>query len=377
MYTKDNYIQDLIYFKDVILLPNSFIDEDKIKIKAINDNSVFAIYDNLIDSNNSYYYEIYNIINQSVDRVVIPDFAKQNTMIIKDFAISDKILSILFTNSSCIIYKKDSTGGFVIDTVITDVKYDYVKIMNNSVILYSYNIYNGTKVIKFDINNNYLRKEHIFDNPIGIEFTLFQPKQLIDISNNFIAISELNTMKINLYDWNFNKVDSINFEVKDWVNNEKATDYFSVYKNNKIVNAKGTIEELRPLLKEFSMIHKINFISEDKLLIFWSSPSNNSLYDFKFSLCTKDNGKWITTYDILLNKEIMENMVLEEYLKNWKITNNYFIENNNIYLIYAIPIEVKNSLKEMKILDLQKNIENYLLENENLRHSVLIFGFNK
>lgn len=264
----EDFFYNHIEYIDATLLPMNYEDEDKIYYKSF-ENTLYSIYNDYKKNDSHRYFNLINHSDNSIQKIFIPDSFKIDIVNIKDFAINSDILAILLTNYNCLIYKMNKNNEYILDTALADYKFANVKIIDNYLFLYSYVINSGTKILRVDLKNNYKLKHKEFKNPSGYEFTYFQPKHLMDIKQDMIVISELNNMKLYFYNWDFELVDSISYKPSNWVYSVKADYYFNNrYRDVEKGNAKLVLDSLRPLIKEFSMIHKVFFVEADKFLIF-------------------------------------------------------------------------------------------------------------
>lgn len=368
----EDFFYNHIEYIDATLLPMNYEDEDKIYYKSFK-NIIYSIYNDYKKNDSHRYFNLINHSDNSIQKIFIPDSFKIDIVNIKDFAINSDILAILLTNYNCLIYKMNKNNEYILDTALADYKFANVKIIDNYLFLYSYVINSGTKILRVDLKNNYKLKLKEFENPSGYEFTYFQPKHLMDIKQDMIVISELNNMKLYFYNWDFELVDSISYKPSNWVYNEKADYYFNNrYRDVEKANAKLVLDSLRPLIKEFSMIHKVFFVNSDKLLVFWSIPSNasNEFYNFHFSIFQKSD-KWNLLYSDLENIQAIESKTLGEFLSKIFVTNNFIIDDNKIFMIVPIQFEINDELKKLSIVEFQSKMEKYFVVNEKLRYSVI------
>lgn len=371
-------LHEYFEMRGTLLLPKKYNNEDKIHINVADDGTIYLLYDELIKVEDNYYFELLNVNKNTVTYVPLPYSLvgdQNNTSVsIGDFDISNDIVSVLIHGRCLVIYKYDSSA-FIPVYIHHDGNYANVKINNRQIFAYTSDIYYGTKVMKIKFDNFIMKTEvleHKFINPIGIEFTFFQPKQLIDVNEHQIAIANLDNYHIDFYNWKFEKTSSFKLQPHEWVKGEKIIAHFSdsdLRIDTK--NSKNEIEHLRPLLNDFSMIHRIHYCSPEMLLVLWSLPSETTLYDFRFDLLKKQTSGWKVFKNNLKNYEVDSDEKMKDIMNKWKVKNSYVSENEYLLLVEPVPFELNEEISNLTLATIKTKINDYYMDND-LRYTIVI-----
>src|SRR5574344_1615306 len=86
---------------------------------------------------------------------------------------------------------------------------------NGNVLLYKSNFKSDNNMYMFDCENNKVLYNKELQSPIPI-LSIFQPRDILCTDNYHIYYSPANEYIINIYDYNFNLVDSIVYSKKKW-----------------------------------------------------------------------------------------------------------------------------------------------------------------
>lgn len=375
-FCQQKYIQDYIRVSNTILLPEKYSDDKKMIFCVDEENVIFLLYTQLYKSENKYYYELYNTKTSSIIRIILPDSISIKSIPVSDFDIKNDILSLIIHNSYFIIFKYNE-GIYSPDYIYPVGNYTDTKIINNNAVAFTSNIYTGTQILKVNFENNYKVESYSFPNPKGIEFTFFQPKHLLDINDDYIAIANLSSFHIDFYNWDFTKIDSIYSMPDKWEVGKKAKSHFEdldFQANPK--NANYLIDYLRPILFDFSMIHKIYFISSDLFLILWSNPDEKRMYDYQFALYEKKESRWTEVSDNLINISIDEDDKFKDIINKWKLSNMFKVKGNCLLLVEPIPFELNKDIQELPFSKVKERLEKHFIDNE-LRYTLVIFRLTK
>lgn len=162
----------------------------------------------------------------------------------------------------------------------------FIKVFEESVILVDYG-YRSKKTgysantFFYTINlNNFEVKYVDLGVPKGFYFTLFYPPEVVDVSDNYIAHSEVNTYRIKITD----KEGKLLYEIT------KKDDLFNEIDNNTHLKFVSLLENepkaVKPALDSMrstffggiGIIEKVNFISDSLLLVRWYGPKTDSTW---------------------------------------------------------------------------------------------------
>jgi hypothetical protein len=199
-------------------------------------------------------------------------------------------------------------------------------------------------------------------NPEGVEWMKIQPRKLIDICDNYIALSNASNYTIKIINRQTSLIDTLIREPKAWVNAE--------YK--KSVNGSTTpysnIDLVEDLSKR-SLIQKVNFLSNNKLLVVWTSPPEHDdyYYDLYFDLWEYTIGtqKWELHYNDLKNCVDNDSLFSISNL----LISSFMISGNSILSIHHIPYNVEPYLGKRKN-NVIKTFEDYY-RNHKPRYSII------
>lgn len=374
-FCQEKYIQDFTEFKASYLLPQQFELEQFIKVSFDENKVPFVLYSVVQKSDNDWFLQLYNTVEKSFTNVIIPDSIAQKGVVASDFAINQGTLSLIVHNRYVVVLAL--VNGEYIPKYINKISgYEKTMIANHFIAFYSCSIYNGTRILKIDRNDYNLKKEFVFSDVLGIEFTLFQPKNLINLNDEYIALSHLKNYQIDLYNWEFEKVDSIVINKREWFASEEAEEYFKLSDVSiDLSKAKNIIEQLRPLLYEFSMVHKSYFLSNYSMIIFWSHPNKEEIYDLRFDFIQKKNNNWECFSENLINYSFENGSKLKDMLDRWKLSMSFEVKDGIIYLVEPFPFEIAD-VQNYSISKIKSKINDYYIDNE-LRYSLILMGIRK
>lgn len=359
----EKYIQYRIALKDIILLPEEFNDKDKILIDNLNQNIIYAIYNQIHKDSSYYYIKVLELKENETIKLLVPEYLSDNSAILSDFKVFNNYIALLFYGKSLLIFENNK-----LIYEFKDSYYKHLKFIDSNLYAFSRDIYDGTKILNINLNNlkfNEYKDVVEFENN-DLLFTLFQPRKLIDISNNIIINSAVTSYNFNILNLNFEKYDPKIKPPQKWRKNE--TESLAIEDVN-LKDAKILINKIRPFTKTMSLIHRVDFL-DDYLLVLWSNPSNRKQYDFMFSLYKRSNEKFDIIEESMINKEFDLNSNDYFYNKNWHINNTYKLSTDLLYQIEPIPIEI-NKQNPQTINQLQDESQEYFKKNS-LRYSVIL-----
>ena len=223
---------------------------------------------------------------------------------------------------------------------------------NNKILLFNSSRDKGNTIYEYDYENNEILNRARLPYPISI-LSLFSPRDILCVDDEHIYYTPANTYKINIYNYNFELIDSIVYTKKGW--NE-----FPIEKQRFALN---TYEYGIDIINHFSDDFREKYSSILRLFAF-----DNKLIVFYF--IREDNtGKYL--YDIWSNKngiwEIVEEGV-DDHSKNIRNTrdrlfpfSNFIFDKKDIYRMkYDVPIRREDYRREKQYI---KAYEKYVIKH--------------
>ena len=224
---------------------------------------------------------------------------------------------------------------------------------NGNVLLYKSNFKSDNNMYMFDCENNKVLYNKELQSPIPI-LSIFQPRDILCTDNYHIYYSPANEYIINIYDYNFNLVDSIVYSKKKWQS-------FPINRvKNVLEKTKMQVDIIEALSDDvrdkYSSIMRL-FILDDKLIVMYFM---------------KEDGKNLYLYDVWKNIKGNWKLILEginDYDKQNLKTKDRFIPFSKfvfykgcIYRFSSLTPIFRDNFKSEK--EYIKAYENYQIEND-------------
>lgn len=352
------------YSGNIFTYDTSFLSKNKVDclrndiVLSIHNDTIFSIdnsqktNDNInilgFSPNNNSFFELKAYFDNEDDYLKDLKFT-----FIHDFWFKNDTLYLLLFKT---IYKfgRNNDSYRLITKIELDFSPDKAMLLSNgNVLLYKANVKSDNIMYMFDCENNKVLYNKELKSPIPI-FSIFQPRDIICTDNNYIYYSPANEYIINIYDYNFNVVDSIVYSKKKWQS----------FPINKVKNVLDETKMQVDIIKEFnddvrdkySSITRL-FILDDKLIVMYFM---------------EENGKNLYLYDVWKNNKGNWELILEginDYdKKNLKSKDRFipfskFIFHNGcIYRFSSLTPIFRNNFKSEK--EYIKAYENYQIEND-------------
>jgi len=221
---------------------------------------------------------------------------------------------------------------------------------------------------------DYSESVNEFIEPKNNYFLLFQPRKCFDYINQKFLVSEITQYKFYIYSFLKNRIDTIIRFPKDWVPlSSEDSNKIIVFKKNLNNNyVKNFIDFLRTFVLKISTIHKVYFLNDSTILVYWSKPPRNpkaNFYDFQIDIFKLIQEQWIPIAQSLPNKCDEDEPISEIVI----INNNFYVSGNKIYCIEPIPFNIKElPFSKMSYKKFKKKVEEYYSNND-IQLSLLIF----
>mgnify|MGYP000934327105 CR=1 FL=1 len=368
------YIQNYFSVVNKILLPIEFNDKNNIRMTVFKD-TIFVMNCKIIDTNDKKAILLYNTDSRVKQFIYLPKYIFNELKTIHDFALNDNFIAIIYFNSILMFdIKNNNTFCKKFDSIPND----KIKLTSKYLLAATCNFKNRndtsmTKFIKISLDDFKIVAESYIQDPKGIVFTLFQPKNLFDMNENSIIITDAVEYSVRIFDWNFQQIDSINIEPNNWIKIDSKSK-LDIENISKIYGnyLKELIDTLRYFTENFSFCHKIHFINDTTVLLNWSVPSKNNKapYNYYYDLIIFQNNKW-KGVSTTTNMPFDFDTPIINFNHKWNILNNYNILNNFLFEIESIPFVISDSDSNITINLLKENIKDYYITNDNLRYTII------
>lgn len=196
-----------------------------------------------------------------------------------------------------------------------------------------------------------------FDNPIGLEYSLVMPRKLIDYKKGKTIVSDAIQYNIKIYDDNGNLVDSLIRQPENW----------KVAKRMELKeNVKNSFGNIMSEYKKKSLIQKVNFVDDNRILVSWTSPNNDNLETF-FDMWLQKDGSWAIAGKDMNNRDLSDDKLFDP--RQEKVPANYVVSSDRILSLLSFPFQLDEKLHIKTKMQVDSVINDYLYENE-LRYSV-------
>ncbi len=251
-------------------------------------------------------------------------------------------LAVMVNSSICIFTK---SSGYELQKVYDlekvfpghrSVHADKIQIENN-IIIGTYDSFSTFDVKgeqfyfwTIDLNNDANNKFTSLEPPAAYYYTIFQPRNMMDYSNNTLLTSEIIEYKIYIRDMNGNIMDSISRDIEDWV-----------YPNlNEVYQDQDPRETIRPIQSDtnkLSLMHRVDFLSDSKILVTYSmehrrAVDDNNIYNLYYDIWENQNGTWALT-----KKDVSKNAMEKQDCTNSNLTygmDYYILGNSFVHPFY-------------------------------------------
>jgi hypothetical protein len=232
--------------------------------------------------------------------------------------------------------------------------------------------------MKYDLKNKKtINFEIIYPEPKGFGFLNFIPRENIACNGKYYVISDVSEYNLYLYDTDWNLIDKISPNHKNWVQNKKLPDARTVASAYKEAPQKS-IKLMQPFTRKTSLIYNIFFKNSETILVSWSVPSK--LGSFIFDEFKIINGKLelINTFEQMeLNKNSKE-LFGTLGANALEMPSSYYLFDNYLVTISEdVPFDIfSDEIQTMKLKDYYEKLDDYYIENS-IKRSILIYKFKE
>ncbi len=182
--------------------------------------------------------------------------------------------------------------------------------------------------IKEPVNSKFI----YLTEPKGYYWTLFQPRQILDISEKELIMTDLTEYSIKVSNLNSGKTDTLIRTIPNW----KAVYYpTSKFKNQ---HPAQVINFLQNDTNTISTMNNIQFIDENRIFVCYSfvnkDETSSQLYNLYYDIWERIDGKWALTKSDIDNNQFSdsnENKALSKISYRYYVSNGKMITNHYSY----------------------------------------------
>lgn len=223
--------------------------------------------------------------------------------------------------------------------------------------------------LTFDLKTEREIGETVLPEPAGSAFMYIQPRNILDRTAQTIAISDVTSYSIRVYNADLSECETLIRQPDTWVQSAEV----SVSKKT----PQRSFPKLDSLRRASSLMTRVTLINDTTLLALWSTPKskggNQEVVEFYADIWTKKNGKWT------INKRDMPtNGYGESYscaLQDASISINYIYSNGEFLDLAAYPLDYDFKYTWRSEEEYQTASDRYFAVNP-LRYIVVARKFN-
>lgn len=362
---KDTSICNIVNDVKIYLLDSNITDFLMLTYKIIDDELV--VFDNSFEKDGTnFVYNLYFPAKSEKYSVFIPDSIWDSRNWIEDFTILPRRINILNRESLYVFQNKDSAFYLSKQIHLNDICY-YLNKTDAELIGYICGFRSGktttlpaTYIISID-TNTFSFKKIDYENPKGLGWVRIQPRKLMDVKNNLVAISYASRYFIKIVNRQNNLTDTLTRYPNDWISEQTSMVRDSLKAN--------TNQDLLELMSSRSLVQRIHFLGDNLLMVAWQSPPKEDgyYYDLYFDLWSYNDElkKWNIMYSDL--KNCVENDSVFN-IHDLKISS-FELSENSILSIHYIPYEATNFIGQNK-KNVKKIFDDYYRINKP-RYSII------
>jgi len=174
---------------------------------------------------------------------------------------------------------------------------------------------------KINLNNYFENKFQSIDYPAGFYWTIATPRNIIHFSKSSYLVTDITKYEIRIFDNNDHLIDKIYRNPIFW----KASTYnVEKFKNKHPMEIYNILQNDTTTK---SLIHRVNFLDENRILVCYSNTKDDSekIYDFYYDIWVRNNNKWElkqSDFDIVFLKKKL----------GMELNSNYNIIDNKLLL---------------------------------------------
>lgn len=376
--TASQIIQDSLHTKQ-ILLPEEFSIKDRIHLSSF-DRNVYALYPDASE-NDGLSLNLFSSVQNNVSLLPINDEIKEKLQSweIISFALNNSHLCFHYGKNIALYQHSDFTD-FCLDSIFElPERYENMYLFGNELILATcdFRLTPSKKVFTsvccFDLAERKIKYQKELPKPNGGELTVYQPKNLIDVSRNRVAVADVINYRVSIYSLDsfrlISKVETNKFDndIKGYVD--------FIERSDRIYNTRSYISALSPYHDEFAQIHKIFLLNDSTLLVYRTADDKKHIKtDYLFDVWKFSYGKWYLKIEDAVNLHFKPDKEFDE-INAMYIGNNFICRNNRILHIEPVPfIITEGKSSHLTLKDIKEKVEKYMID-KGPRYSVFVEEF--
>jgi|GEM_PF-2796792 len=302
---------------------------------------------------------------------------------LKDFAVDDERICLLFWRA-LVIYERDHATGTPVRSSVVGLRYPYstLRLFGDSCIISISSLANReysseyTWATAIDLSSGANLWERSLPDPDGVQFTSFIPRRVIDCSRDEIAVADVVRYRIRLYNHQGETITSLERQPRAW-SAISDTGYRNYLPPTGPVpfNPKAQLDSLRPYIASASMIRLIDFINDTTLMVAWQSTEQYDRGILKdrsiifFDIWRKFGGAW----DLLAGDVRDFNpMPADTFPTPGMLDWSYSCTGAGSSYIYKLTPLPPIPLEKRTFAEISSALEEYLMEHD-LRFSLIRF----
>lgn len=305
--------------------------------------------------------------------VILPNLTINCTM--REFAVNKKYIAFLCWKY-LFVYQRNNEHILKDPKIINLNKtHNHVRLYNDSIIVFhcgyastNIDLLSCTYFTIIDARDGNILYEKNLNDPFGVQFTLFQPRSVIDFSNGYLILAHIAKYNISIYNNKLERLYLLQRVPPNWLAISDTTFMkMTVPKVGDSYNVKSLIDSLRPFINKMSLIERASFLDDSTIIVSWSNQ-NDKYYD----LWRKSKDKWgliacdlqdviPKKTDIFSKKKIIP---LDEY---------YYCKESHLFSVQPIPISMYNN---KTYLEIYEETEKYFLDH-NITYSLIVYSLVK
>jgi len=373
----NDFLKKNVIFQNQIILDEA-VKKDFILKKTEDKIYLCWEYPVVFDDDETKYLYVQNITDSDSIKIQIPDEIK--FYYVRGFGAYKNYL--YFSISKKLIIYNILTKK--VETINLNRSFDFITRLKKSIYLYDYGFDSDfmgkdkfINITKIDADTKDIIYEKYLDEIYGVELGTYSPKNMIEINEEFIIISDILKYNIKIFNHDFKLLSTIKYKNKDWVNLDnkirdrllKTGQYF--YNQNSV---KKAFVPLDSICINNSRIYKIYLLNKNKLLVYWKKPN---LKNFKpkdlFVELWEINLDG--TYKLLKETESVKKQISLDGRQfstlDFQIPYSFYAKDDLIIFPQSIPLDIKDFIGEDEAI-INKKIENYYINNE-IKYSLFIY----
>jgi len=319
----------------------------------------------------------------SSKRILIPDTILADKRIkISDFRVKGTYL-VIKAWKYILIYHMMTSSEFMIKNVLaTRNNYSKIQLLDSTLILTGcgYNSENidstfHTYIGSINCEQGRIIYEKQLPDPQGIMFMRFQPRHIIDVSNNNLLISDITRYQIKVFDRLLLQTAVLERKPKEWLG---ASDlgYKRFVTNYFLNHPREMLDSLRSYYYSLSLIEFAKFINDSTILVGWNTTKvfTTGLLEKTKILCydiwVKRNNVWtLLAYDMHNINPALDSSPSTTH--TFPLLQRFDMVDSHVAGVEQISVPLWNDWTYEKI----KNEEEKYLQNNDANYTLFLYQY--